>query len=150
MPLKSHLKSSVAASRPSEQNNRGEAAPPKTKTLKAQLKALAAIERGREQSRPVAANIPKTMSIPEAGHLYFGLSKNGSYDAAGRGEIPFIEIGRLKRVPVALMERMMERAANIAPLPPPAEPPAEASVQPAKYPRSTAVRRRDRLPESVD
>ncbi len=26
----------------------------------------------------------KTLSIPEAGHLYFGLSKNGAYDAAAR------------------------------------------------------------------
>jgi hypothetical protein len=51
---------------------------------------------------------PKTLSIPEAGERYFGLSKNGSYDAAARGEIPYIEIGRLKRVPVVLMERMME------------------------------------------
>jgi hypothetical protein len=50
---------------------------------------------------------PKTLSIPEAGARYFGLSKNGSYDAARRGEIPFIEIGRLKRVPVVAMERMM-------------------------------------------
>jgi hypothetical protein len=49
----------------------------------------------------------KTLSIPEAGARYFGLSRNGSYDAARRGEIPYIEIGRLKRVPVAAMEQMM-------------------------------------------
>jgi hypothetical protein len=50
-----------------------------------------------------------TMSVPEAGRKYFGLSRNGSYDAANRGEIPVIQIGRLKRVPVRLMERMLDR-----------------------------------------
>jgi excisionase family DNA binding protein len=53
---------------------------------------------------------PKTLSIPEAGALYLGLSRNGSYDAAARGEIPYIQIGRLKRVPIQLMERMLEAA----------------------------------------
>ena len=52
----------------------------------------------------------KTMSIPAAGKLYVGLSKNGSYAAADRGEIPWIRVGRLKRVPVAAMERRLEQA----------------------------------------
>jgi hypothetical protein len=51
-----------------------------------------------------------TMSVPEAGRKYFGLSRNGSYDAANRGEIPVIKVGRLKRVPVRLMEQMLDRA----------------------------------------
>jgi hypothetical protein len=51
-----------------------------------------------------------TISVPEAGKRYFGLSRNGSYDAAARGEIPVIQIGRLKRVPVRLMERMLDQA----------------------------------------
>jgi hypothetical protein len=55
---------------------------------------------------------PKTLSIPEAGGRYFGLSRNGSYDAAERGEIPYIQIGRLKRVPVQLMERILAEAAT--------------------------------------
>jgi excisionase family DNA binding protein len=55
---------------------------------------------------------PKTISIPEAGRRYFGLSRNGSYDAAERGEIPFIQIGRLRRVPVQLMEKMLAEAAT--------------------------------------
>jgi hypothetical protein len=59
--------------------------------------------------------LPKTMSIPEAGARYFGLSRNGSYDAARRKEIPFITIGRLKRVPVQLMERMMEEPSAAKP-----------------------------------
>jgi hypothetical protein len=51
----------------------------------------------------------KTMSIPEAGAYYFDLSRAGSYDAARRGEIPYIRIGRLKRVPVRAMEAMLDK-----------------------------------------
>jgi Helix-turn-helix domain len=64
-------------------------------------------------------NFPKTLSIPEAGEKYFGLSKNGSYDAANRGEIPYLTIGRLKRVPVAALERMMEECGRKPALPAP-------------------------------
>jgi hypothetical protein len=53
----------------------------------------------------------KTMSVPEAGSLYFGLSRNGSYEAAIRGEIPTIRIGRKLRVPVAAMERLIDAVA---------------------------------------
>ena len=54
---------------------------------------------------------PKTMSVPQAGKVYYGLGKNGSYEAARRGDIPTIRVGKLLRVPVAAMERMMETAA---------------------------------------
>jgi hypothetical protein len=50
---------------------------------------------------------PLTMSVPEAGKKYYGLSKNGSYDSASRGEIPTIKVGRLLRVPVAAMEAIL-------------------------------------------
>jgi hypothetical protein len=50
----------------------------------------------------------KTMSIPQAGALYFGLSRNGSYQAAERGDIPTIRVGRKLRVPVIAMERLLE------------------------------------------
>jgi hypothetical protein len=50
----------------------------------------------------------QTLSIPEAGLKYFGLSRNGSYDAAARGDIPYVQVGRLKRVPVRLMERRLD------------------------------------------
>jgi hypothetical protein len=56
-------------------------------------------------------NACRTISIPEAGSLYYGLSRNGSYDAAKRGEIPCIRIGRKLRVPVAAMERLLDGAA---------------------------------------
>ena len=51
------------------------------------------------------AKKPKTVSVPEAGKTYFGLSKNGSYEAARHGDIPVIQVGRLKRVSIAAMER---------------------------------------------
>jgi hypothetical protein len=60
----------------------------------------------------MADEYPKTLSIPEAGKRYFGLSRNGAYDAAKRGDIPFIEIGRLKRVPVRALELMLDRATD--------------------------------------
>ena len=53
----------------------------------------------------------KTISVEEAGARYFGLSRNGSYNAANRGDIPTIRVGRLLRVPVAAMERRLETVA---------------------------------------
>jgi hypothetical protein len=47
---------------------------------------------------------PKTLTVPEAGRAYFGLGRNAAYDAARRGDIPSIRIGRLLRVPIAAME----------------------------------------------
>jgi len=55
-------------------------------------------------------NPPLTLSVPEAGKQYFDLSRNGSYEAAKRGEIPTIRIGRLLRVPVRAMEQALDRA----------------------------------------
>ena len=55
-------------------------------------------------------DMPLTLTVPEAGRRYFGLSKNASYDAAARGDIPTVTIGRLKRVPVRLLERMLDTA----------------------------------------
>jgi hypothetical protein len=54
--------------------------------------------------------MPKTMSVPEAGKVYYELSKNASYEAARRGDIPTIRVGRLLRVPVAVMERKIDQA----------------------------------------
>jgi hypothetical protein len=55
-----------------------------------------------------------TMSVPAAGKKYFGLSRNGAYDAAKRGEIPTIKIGRLLRVPIRALETMLDRASERA------------------------------------
>jgi hypothetical protein len=51
---------------------------------------------------------PKTLTVPEAGRVYFDLGRNASYEAARRGDIPTIRIGRLLRVPVVALERMLE------------------------------------------
>ena len=55
-----------------------------------------------------------TISVPEAGKHYFGLSRNAAYAAAERGEIPTIRIGRLLRVPVRAMERKLDAAGREA------------------------------------
>jgi helix-turn-helix protein len=52
---------------------------------------------------------PKTITVPEAGMQYFGMSRNASYAAAHRGEIPTIKIGKLLRVPVRTLEEMLDR-----------------------------------------
>lgn len=49
-----------------------------------------------------------TISVPEAGQRYFGLSRNAAYAAAERGDIPTIKIGRLLKVPVKALEQMLE------------------------------------------
>ena len=51
-----------------------------------------------------------TLSVPEAGRRYFGLSRNGSYAAADRGDIPTISIGKLRRVPIKVLERWLDAA----------------------------------------
>jgi hypothetical protein len=55
---------------------------------------------------------PKTLTVPEAGRTYFGLGRNASYDAARRGDIPTIRIGRLLRVPIAAMEARLTEASE--------------------------------------
>jgi len=42
--------------------------------------------------------------------IYYRLSRNASYQAAARGEIPTIKIGKLLRVPVAAMEQRLADA----------------------------------------
>ena len=55
------------------------------------------------------------MSVPEAGRLYYGLCKNAAYDAAGRGDIPTVRVGRLLRVPIHKMEEKFGDAGAVAP-----------------------------------
>ena len=50
----------------------------------------------------------KTLSVPEAGRDYYGLSRNAAYAAAKRGEIPTIRIGKLLRVPVRALEQQFD------------------------------------------
>jgi hypothetical protein len=60
----------------------------------------------------VPYNTKLTITVPEAGKRLAGLSRNGSYAAAARGEIPTIKIGRLLRVPVLALEKMLDRASE--------------------------------------
>jgi hypothetical protein len=48
-----------------------------------------------------------TADVPEVGRICFSLSRNGSYAAAGRGEIPTIKVGRLLKVPTAALRRQL-------------------------------------------
>tara|TARA_Y100001934_G_C12218575_1_gene709621 strand:- start:127 stop:423 length:297 start_codon:yes stop_codon:yes gene_type:complete len=48
--------------------------------------------------------------VPEAGSQYFGISRSSAYQAAHRGEIPTIRIGKLLRVPVAALDAIFEEA----------------------------------------
>ena len=50
----------------------------------------------------------KTLTVPDAGWIYYRLGRNASYEAAKRGDIPTIRVGRLLRVPVAAMERRLD------------------------------------------
>jgi excisionase family DNA binding protein len=59
----------------------------------------------------MANEAPFTISVPEAGKRYFGLSRGGAYAAAERGEIPTVRIGRLLRVPIKAMDALLESAA---------------------------------------
>jgi len=56
--------------------------------------------------------LPLTISVPEAGERYFGLSRNGSYAAAASGDIPTVKVGRKLRVPVRALEQMLD---NVTP-----------------------------------
>jgi len=67
----------------------------------------------RRQKARAPPEPPLTISVPEAGRRYLGLSRKGSYDAARRGEIPTIKIGKLRRVPVRAMERMLDEAGKL-------------------------------------
>jgi hypothetical protein len=66
--------------------------------------------RGERGGDPEMDEDPKTLTVPEAGKRYFDLGRNASYEAARRGDIPVIRIGRLLRVPVVALERKLENA----------------------------------------
>jgi hypothetical protein len=60
-------------------------------------------------SLPAETSDAGHLSIAEAGKRYFGLSVNGSYLAAKRGDLPWVKIGNRKRVPVAAMQHLTPR-----------------------------------------
>jgi hypothetical protein len=60
-------------------------------------------------SLPAEARDAGHLSIAEAGERYFGLSVNGSYLAAKRGDLPWVMIGKRKRVPIAALQHLTPR-----------------------------------------
>src|ERR1700730_591561 len=48
-----------------------------------------------------------TYSIPEAGKL-LGYSRNTAYEAASRGQLPTIRLGRKIRIPKVALQRLLE------------------------------------------
>jgi hypothetical protein len=48
-----------------------------------------------------------TASVPDVGRICFGLSRNGSFDAAKRGDFPTMPIGRLLKVPTESLRRKL-------------------------------------------
>jgi excisionase family DNA binding protein len=57
-------------------------------------------------TKPNAAR--RTIGVEEAGNR-LGISRNSAYEAAKRGEIPTIKIGRRLLVPEAAFERMFDQ-----------------------------------------
>jgi hypothetical protein len=49
-----------------------------------------------------------TADVPDVGAICFGLSRNASYEAAKKGQIPVIEVGRLKKVPTSWVRRTLQ------------------------------------------
>jgi hypothetical protein len=60
--------------------------------------------------REVVGDEPLVMPLwPDAGRA-LGLSRNATYDAARRGQIPVVRFGKLIKVPTAALRRMLENA----------------------------------------
>ena len=49
-----------------------------------------------------------TASVPEVGRIAFDLSRGASYEAAKRGDIQVIEMGRKKRVSTAWLRKKLD------------------------------------------
>jgi hypothetical protein len=58
-----------------------------------------------------------TASLPDVGRIVFNLSRNASYEAARKGDIPVIQIGRLKKVSTAWVRKKLglDRAGETTP-----------------------------------
>jgi len=57
----------------------------------------------------VAVPVRLAMTIEEAAYL-LGISRNSAYDAAKRGDLPIVRMGRRMLVPRAALERLMAGA----------------------------------------
>jgi len=55
-----------------------------------------------------------TADVPDVGRICFGLSRNGSYHAAKRGDFPTIKVGRLLKVPTAPLRHLLRLEEGVA------------------------------------
>lgn len=55
-----------------------------------------------------------TLSVPEAGDVFYDLGRNASYAAARRGDIETIWIGGRRRVPVARLAAKLGLRTNFS------------------------------------
>jgi excisionase family DNA binding protein len=62
-------------------------------------------------SIPVNAAARRTLTVPEAGRL-LGLGRQASYEAARRGELPVLRIGRRLLVPAPALDRLLSGEAS--------------------------------------
>ena len=56
-----------------------------------------------------ASQTRRTLTIDEAAEV-LGIGRNAAYDAAKRGELPTLRIGRRLLVPAAALDRLLEVA----------------------------------------
>lgn len=54
-----------------------------------------------------------TISVPDAGRLFFGIAREAAYEAAKRGDFPTIKVGGRIVVPVAPLAATLGLRANI-------------------------------------
>lgn len=54
------------------------------------------------------------LTVPEAGELVAGLGRSASYEAARRGELPILAIGRKRVVPTARLLAMLGLGADFS------------------------------------
>lgn len=49
-----------------------------------------------------------TADVPTVGKICFGMGRDASYEAARRGDIPTIRMGKLLKVPTAALRRLLQ------------------------------------------
>jgi len=60
----------------------------------------------REHADAEKAQEPETISVPQAGRR-LGIGPSAAYEAARRGDIPILQFGRRKVVPVRAFSRLL-------------------------------------------
>lgn len=76
-----------------------------------------------------------TYTVPEAARL-LGISRNSLYDAASRGEIPTLKLGRRLLVPAAALARMLGDDLHVA-----SKEPQASQDEPTEWTYLVTVRR---------